>query len=107
MSPFEDKALGAELRARHSFWRQRDFYGLDLSEAYPLAEEQALRQNVVDVVDPSSLLVSPDTAPGHELDLAAPDDPQVWRRICFDLAFPRLGRSAVVDGLCGWWDCIF
>mmetsp|Transcript_85188 Transcript_85188/g.264684 ORF Transcript_85188/g.264684 Transcript_85188/m.264684 type:complete len:409 (+) Transcript_85188:61-1287(+) len=107
LSPFEDRELGAELRSRHAFWRQRDFYGLDLTAALPLAEEQTLRQNVVDVVDPAGLLVPPAEAPGHELDLAGPSDPGVWRQITFEAAFPRRTRDAVVDGLCGWWDALF
>jgi len=107
LSPFEDKALGAELRARHSFWHQRDFYGLDLSAALPLAEEQVLRQNVIDLVDPATLLVAPAEAPGTELDLAGADDPDAWRHISFDVPFPPFARDAVVDGVCGWWDVIF
>jgi len=107
LSPFEDRELGAELRGRHAFWRQRDFYGLDLSAALPLAEEQTLRQNVVDVVEPAALLVAPSEAPSHELDLAGPDDPDVWRRISFEVAFPPRARDTVVDGICGWWDAFF
>lgn len=107
LSPFEDRDLGVELRSRHSFWRQRDFYGLDLSAALPLAEEQTLRQNVVDVVGPEGLLVPPADAPGHDLDLAAPDDPDVWKRISFEVTFPPRPRDAVIDGICGWWDAFF
>lgn len=107
LSPFEDKALGAELRSRHAFWRQRDFYGFDLTPALPIADEQAVRQNVVDVVDPKTLLVPPALSPGPELDLVGPDDPEVWRRMSFDVSFPSRERDAVVDGLCGWWDAIF
>lgn len=107
LSPFEDKTLGAELRARHAFWAQRDFYGFDLTAALPIAEEQTLRQNVCDVVDPASLLVPPTEAPGHYIDMVSPDDPETWRRINFDLVFPPRQRDAIVDGLCGWWDVIF
>lgn len=107
LSPFEDKALGAELRGRHSFWGQRDFYGFDLTPALPIAEEQALRENVVDIVDPSSLLVPPELSPVKRLDLVGPDDPDVWRRIQFELTFPRRERDAVIDGFCGWWDVVF
>ncbi|CAK0895343.1 unnamed protein product [Prorocentrum cordatum] len=82
LSPFEDRALGAELRARHSFWQERDFrgLGLDLSAAWPLAEEQALKQNVMDVVPPEALLVPPGESPWAELDLAGPTTPTTGAR---------------------------
>eukprot|EP00931_Biecheleriopsis_adriatica_P121098 TRINITY_DN96178_c0_g1_i1.p1 TRINITY_DN96178_c0_g1~~TRINITY_DN96178_c0_g1_i1.p1 ORF type:complete len:403 (+),score=84.91 TRINITY_DN96178_c0_g1_i1:37-1209(+) len=107
LSPFQDRALGAELRERHSFWRSTDFHGFDLSAVLPIAEEQALRQNVIDIVDPSSLLVPPAESPFHELDLAGPDDPEAWRAIQFEVTFPVRHRDAVVDGVCGWWDIEF
>jgi len=107
LSPFEDKALGAELRSRHRFWAQRDFYGFDLTSVLPIAEEQTVLENICDVVDPDSLLVSPADAPSKELDLVTPDDPTVWNRINFDLKFPPRKKDAVIDGLAGWWDVIF
>lgn len=108
LSPFDDKEVCAELRGRHTaFWRQKDFYGLDLTSAVPLAEEQALRQNVLDVVTPESLLIEPEHAVGHELDLAGVDDEEDWRRISFEVEFPPRSRDAVIEGLCGWWDASF
>jgi len=107
LSPFEDKALGAELRERHKFWLHRDFYGLDLTAAWPLAEEQLMRETVVDVVDPDSLLVHPRDCPAVPLDLAGPSDPEHWSRISFEIELPSRRKDAVIDGLCGWWDCIF
>lgn len=107
LSPFDDKELGAELRGRHSFWAQRDFYGLDLTSALRIAEEQSLRENVCDLVDPASLLVAPAEAPRKILDLAGPTDPNAWRSIEFEAPFPRRARDAVIDGLCGWWDVEF
>eukprot|EP00928_Gymnodinium_smaydae_P071236 TRINITY_DN54881_c0_g1_i1.p1 TRINITY_DN54881_c0_g1~~TRINITY_DN54881_c0_g1_i1.p1 ORF type:complete len:437 (-),score=63.06 TRINITY_DN54881_c0_g1_i1:13-1323(-) len=107
LAPFEDKELGAELRARNSFWQQRDFYGFDLTSALPMALEQTLRENVVDVVDPDALLIPPAAAPGYELDLATPEDPEHWRRIAYEVKFPSREKDAVVDGLCGWWDVVF
>merc|ERR1711971_184028 len=107
LSPFEDKALGAELRERHKFWLQRDFHGLDLTAAWPMAEEQLLRETVVDVVDPDALLVHPRDSPAVPLDLAAPSDPEHWSRISFEIELPSRRKDAVIDGLCGWWDRIF
>lgn len=107
LSPFEDKALGAELRGRHAFWQRRDYYGFDLSAALPLAEEQMLRENIIDVVRPEELLVHPSAAPGHFLDLAGAEEPEEWRRIDFEVNFPSRPRDAVIDGLCGWWDAAF
>jgi len=107
LSLFEDPELGAELRQRHEFWAQRDFYGIDLSAVLPIAEEQALQELVLDVVDPSSLLVPPDQAPGEFLDLVSPSDPAFWNRIEFEVSFPNRSHDAVVDGLCGWWDLAF
>merc|ERR1711879_1046883 len=100
LSPFEDKALGAELRARHRFWQQRDFYGFDLTSVMPVAEEQTVLENICDVVNPDELLVPPTESPGKELDLVTPDDPDVWNRISFELTFPPRKRDAVIDGLC-------
>jgi len=57
LSPFEDKELAGELRARHRFWLQSDFHGFDLSPAWPIAEEQMLRETILDVVEPSTLLL--------------------------------------------------
>lgn len=107
LSPFDDKELGAELRGRHSFWAQRDFYGLNLTSALKFAEEQSLCENVCDLVDPATLLVAPAEAPFEILDLAGPTDPDVWRLIEFEAQFPQRARDAVVDGLCGWWDIEF
>lgn len=107
LSPFEDKEIGAELRARHSFWNQRDFHGFDITAALPLAVEQSLRENIADIVDPASLLVPPAESPKHVLDLASPTDPEVWRSIKFDVSFPDRSRDAVIDGICGWFDLEF
>lgn len=107
MSPFEDSSLGAELRARHSFWNQRDFHGIDLRPAVKLAVEQQMREVVLDIVDPASLLVPADVAPASILDMAAPSDPSAWKRLNFELEFPGLSRDGVIDGLCGWFDLIF
>lgn len=107
LSPFEDKELGAELRSRHRFWNQRDFMGLDLTSALPLAEEQQLKELILDVVEPEQLLVPPSASPGYKLDLASPDDPEVWRRIDFEVKFPSRSKDAIIDGVCGWWDATF
>jgi len=107
LSPFEDPALGAELRARHSFWEQTDFMGLDLTAALPLAAEQQLKEIVLDIVQPEELLIPPEQSPGECLDLVGPDDPEVWRKISFELQFPDRTRDATIDGLCGWWDAVF
>eukprot|EP00929_Paragymnodinium_shiwhaense_P037188 TRINITY_DN19858_c0_g1_i1.p1 TRINITY_DN19858_c0_g1~~TRINITY_DN19858_c0_g1_i1.p1 ORF type:complete len:428 (+),score=83.14 TRINITY_DN19858_c0_g1_i1:54-1286(+) len=107
LSPFEDKELTAELLQRHSFWSQQNFCGFDLSSALPMAWEQALYENIVDIVDPRSLLVAPDAAPAHELDLAGPTDPEHWRMIAFEVEFSPLKKEAIIDGFCGWWDVVF
>lgn len=107
LSPFEDPALGAELRGRHKFWQQQDFMGFDLTSVLPIAEEQQLKEMVLDIVDPDELLISPEESPGECLDLVGPDDPDVWKKIEFEVKFPDRKRDALIDGLCGWWDAIF
>eukprot|EP00913_Durusdinium_trenchii_P018092 g17000.t1 len=135
LSPFADPTLGAELRARHSFWqttepriakwpagdrlRQCDFMGLDLSSALPFAEEQVRKELILDVVQPEQLLVPPDEAPEELLDLEGPEDPAHWDRrlvegfplgfgsMSFTLKFPSRSHDALIDGLCAWWDVIF
>ena len=45
---------------------------------------------ILDVVKPEELLISPEEAPGHVLDLATSDDPRCWDRPldrCHDHAF--------------------
>merc|ERR1712046_30609 len=39
LAPYQDPELGAELRARHLFWQNSNFYGFDLTAALPLAME--------------------------------------------------------------------
>lgn len=107
LSLFEEPALGAELRGRHSFWQQRDFMGFDLSAALPLAVKQQYREVVCDVVDPDSLLVPPASSPAYVIDMVTPDDPEVWNTMKFELEFPRREKGSVIDGVCGWWDAIF
>lgn len=107
LAPFADPQLGAELRMRHSFWEQTDFHGLDLRSAIPLAVEQQFRELVLDVVEPSSLLVPPNEVPGYVIDMATPDDPTVWDRMSFNVSFPKRSKDATIDGLCGWWDVFF
>ncbi|CAJ1382293.1 unnamed protein product [Effrenium voratum] len=107
LAPFEDAQLGAELRGRHSFWQTKDFMGLDLSPALAIAEEQLLKELVLDIVAPEQLLLTAQQAPQERLDLVTPDDPDVWRKMSFELVFPPRERDALIDGLCGWWDVIF
>ncbi|CAK9078353.1 unnamed protein product [Durusdinium trenchii] len=107
LSPFADPTLGAELRARHSFWQTTDFMGLDLSSALPFAEEQVRKELILDVVQPEQLLVPPDEAPEELLDLEGPEDPAHWDRMSFTLKFPSRSHDALIDGLCAWWDVIF
>jgi len=107
ISPFEDKALATELRSRHRFWNNRDFYGFDLTGVLAIAEEQTVQENICDIVHPSELLVPPSEAPGKEINMATPDDPKIWNKISFEVEFPKRSKDAVIDGICGWWDVIF
>jgi len=107
VSPFSDPVLGAELRARHSFWNQTDFEGFDLTPALPLAIKQQLKELIIDVVDPAQLLVPPEESPAWVVDMATPDEPTIWNKMQHEFKVPRPEKGAMIDGICGWWDVIF
>jgi histone-arginine methyltransferase CARM1 len=52
LTPFSDATLHWDLLNKNTFWRNKDFYGLDLSAAFSRAAEETFHQPVVDYINP-------------------------------------------------------
>ncbi|XP_057531192.1 probable histone-arginine methyltransferase CARM1 [Amaranthus tricolor] len=102
MAPFSDKTLFEEIANKALFWRQENYFGVDLTSLYESVCQGYFSQPVVDTFDPK-LLVAP--AICHVLDLTSIKEEQLY-----DIEIPLKFTAKVdkkVHGLACWFDVLF
>jgi len=102
IAPFHDQTLYSDMTSRDTFWKNSNFYGVDLSGGAPRALEETLRQPVVDYIDPQCLLSSPHVVPFDFHTVKAEDLERIQIPFTFSVSSPTL-----VHGLAGWFDVLF
>ncbi|EQC27104.1 histone-arginine methyltransferase CARM1 [Saprolegnia diclina VS20] len=103
VAPFSDDAIYQEQMGKVSFWRQRDFYGLNLSSLVDEAMDNHFSQPVVGYFSPS-VLISGSTV-SHTLDFGrmAVEDFHG-----FDIPFQfTINRTSILHGLACWFTVDF
>ena len=103
LAPITDQALHDEQKAKIEFWRNTDFYGVDLSEAVPIAEEEYFTQAIVGFF-PNSSIISPNRTV-HTIDFASVL-PEEFHEFQIEYVF-RIETTALMHGFGGWFDIDF
>ncbi|KAH9115972.1 hypothetical protein LEN26_006837 [Aphanomyces euteiches] len=101
--PFSDDSIYQEQMSKASFWRQRNFYGLDLNCLIEEAMDNHFSQPVVGYFSPSILMSS---APIHHvLDFRTMNADEL---ISFDIPFQFVcNKTAIMHGLACWFTVDF
>ncbi|TMW57527.1 hypothetical protein Poli38472_003452 [Pythium oligandrum] len=103
IAPFTDDSIYREQMSKVAFWRQRDFYGLDLSVMRERAVENHFSQPVVGYF-PSEILLSSATVT-HEIDFASVTNEALDT---FDMPFHFvIERTAIMHGMACWFTVDF
>ena len=105
LAPFTDATLFSEQVDKSKWWRQADFYGVDVS----CLEEQALKdhmaQPIVGYFDPSILIAEASSTPHHSVDFGTVD---VEAMQTVDMPFHfEITRTALLHGIASWFDVSF
>lgn len=102
VAAFSDAALHAELEAKATFWRQPNFYGVDLTSLEAPAADAYFQQVVVDAVDAHCLVSGPETRVIDFGSVAAAD----LRRVAVPLRLV-VAADCDVHGVAAWFDVLF
>ncbi|XP_062334147.1 histone-arginine methyltransferase CARM1 [Osmerus eperlanus] len=102
LAPFTDEQLYIEHYARASFWRQRCFYGINLSGLHSAAVEEVFRQPIVDTFDMQILMAK---SVKHSISFTETKEKDLLR-MEIPFVFPLL-QSGLVHGIAFWFDVAF
>jgi type I protein arginine methyltransferase len=102
VAPYEDEELFASRLKRTAFWRQSDFYGVDLSPMAAAAEAELMAMPANGYLEPSGLMASPCSQPFDFRTMPIAGLGTIVIPFRFVIAHP--GR---IHGLVGWFDVTF
>eukprot|EP00397_Hematodinium_sp_SG-2012_P021083 GEMP01021757.1.p1 GENE.GEMP01021757.1~~GEMP01021757.1.p1 ORF type:complete len:386 (+),score=81.27 GEMP01021757.1:42-1199(+) len=104
IAPFTDAQLHWDLLNKNQFWKNKDFYGIDLSSAFERASEETFRQPVVDYINPEFIsIVTEPHVEVFDFHTCTVDDIKN-----FDINFDfEITKPCLIHGLAGWFDAIF
>jgi len=102
VAPFSDAMLHYEQSNKDSFWKNTDFYGIDLTPAVPRCAKEHFRQPVVDYINPECLVSK---CVEKRFDFATVS---VEALQTIDMPFEfAISQPCLVHGLAGWFDAYF
>lgn len=102
IAPFSDAVLHSEQQNKNAFWKNKSFYGLDLSAAVPRSTKEHFTQPIVDYVNPDCLVSEYITT---RFDFATVTVESLQNiEIPFNF---QIHQPCLVHGLAGWFDAIF
>ncbi|KAG4990508.1 hypothetical protein JHK87_023965 [Glycine soja] len=102
MAPFSDEYLFVEIANKALFWRQQNYYGVDLTPLHGTAFQGYFSQPVVDAFDPRLLIAAPMF---HVLDFTKIKEEELYE-IDIPLKFTAT-VGARLHGLACWFDVLF
>ena len=102
MAPFSDEYLFVEIANKALFWRQQNYYGVDLTPLHGTAFQGYFSQPVVDAFDPRLLIAAPMF---HVLDFTKIKEEELYE-IDIPLRFTAT-VGARLHGLACWFDVLF
>jgi len=102
IAPFSDAMLHYEQLHKDAFWKNTDFYGIDLTAAVPRCAKEHFRQPVVDYINPECL-VSKTVEKRFDFATFSVESLQT-----IDMPFEFVvSQPCLVHGLAGWFDAYF
>eukprot|EP00916_Digyalum_oweni_P009220 GHVL01015568.1.p1 GENE.GHVL01015568.1~~GHVL01015568.1.p1 ORF type:complete len:586 (+),score=113.68 GHVL01015568.1:44-1759(+) len=102
LAPFSDQTLYNETIAKSAFWRNSNFYGVNLTVAEPIAVAENFRQPVVDYIDPSCIVSQPRSKVFDFKKITATELEHITIPFRFGISTPCL-----IHGVAGWFDVLF
>ncbi|PHJ23922.1 histone arginine methyltransferase prmt4 carm1 [Cystoisospora suis] len=102
VAPFSDYVLHSDVINKCNFWKQTDFCGVDLSNAFEVAMTEQFRQPIVDYIDPAVLVAQPERR-FFDLKKVAR---QSLEDMTIDFGF-TVNSPTLIHGLAGWFDVCF
>merc|ERR1719414_1521711 len=102
IAPFSDAMLQWEQGNKNAFWKNTNFYGLDLTAAVARCTKEHFRQPIVDYVNPECLVSK---AHVTRFDFTTVTIESLHKiEIPFDF---EITQPCLVHGIAGWFDAIF
>uniref|UniRef100_A0A7S3U1M5 type I protein arginine methyltransferase n=1 Tax=Strombidinopsis acuminata TaxID=141414 RepID=A0A7S3U1M5_9SPIT len=102
VAPFSDAVLHWEQMTKNTFWKNPNFYGLDLTAAADRCTKEHFRQPIVDYINPESLVAK---AHATRFDFTTISIESLHKiEIPFDF---EISSPCLIHGLAGWFDAIF
>jgi len=102
IAPFSDAMMHYEQMSKNAFWKNSNFYGIDLSAAVPRCTKEHFRQPIVDYINPDCLVAK------HiekRFDFATISVESLHKiEIPFDF---EIQQPCLVHGIAGWFDAYF
>jgi len=102
VAPFSDATLHWEQAGKNEFWKNKSFYGLDLSAAVPRSTEEHFRQPIVDYINPEHLVADFQTTRFDFMTCTVESLHNIDIPLDFEIKQPCL-----VYGVGGWFDALF
>ncbi|KAK7412937.1 hypothetical protein VNO78_04716 [Psophocarpus tetragonolobus] len=102
MAPFSDEYLFVEMANKALFWRQQNYYGVDLTPLHGTAFQGYFSQPVVDAFDPRLLIAAPMF---HVIEFTKIKEEELYE-IDIPLRFTAT-VGARLHGLACWFDVLF
>ena len=104
VAAFSDPQLHAEMASKASFWRQQDFYGVDVSSLEEPAASAYFRQVVVDAVNPACLVSGAETL---VVDFGSATVEELARVVVPLRLVMATAGGCEVHGVAAWFDVLF
>jgi len=102
IAPFSDAMLHWEQSNKSGFWKNTDFYGVDLSAAEKRCQKEMFRQPIVDYINPECL-VSKAIEKRFDFQTVSVESLQ-----SIDIPFDfEISQPCLVHGMAGWFDAFF
>lgn len=102
IAPFSDSMLHWEQQNKNGFWKNNNFYGVDLTAVVNRCTKEHFRQPVVDYINPDALVSKCQT---KRFDFTTISVESLHRiELPFDF---EISQPCLIHGIAGWFDAIF
>lgn len=102
IAPFSDATLHQEQQNKNAFWKNENFYGLNLNAAVDRCTGEHFRQPIVDYINPGSLVAKYHTT---RFDLMTVSIESLQK---FEVPFDfEISQPCLVHGMAGWFEALF
>lgn len=102
IAPFSDAVLHWEQCNKNGFWKNSNFYGLDLQAAAERCSKEHFRQPIVDYINPECLV--------SKTHITSFDFTTITVESLHEIEIPfdfEITQPCLVHGIAGWFDAVF